>query len=47
MYVLNYVKLNEVCENKGLCAISQKCKSFCTKVLNYKCNSKFLLGVIV
>jgi hypothetical protein len=33
MYVLNYVKLSEVCENKGLCVISQKiqvllCKNF-------------------
>jgi hypothetical protein len=38
VYVLNYVKLSEVCENKGLCVISQKYKSFCAKVLNYKCN---------
>jgi hypothetical protein len=30
-----------VCENKGLCVISQKYKSFCAKVLNYKCNSHF------
>jgi hypothetical protein len=41
MYVLNYVKLSEVRENKGLCANSQKYKSFCEKVLNYKCNSHF------
>jgi hypothetical protein len=41
MYVLNYVKLSEGCENKGLCVISQKYKSFCAKVLNYKCNFHF------
>jgi hypothetical protein len=41
MYVLNYVELNEVCENKGLCVISQKYKSFCAKILNYKSNSHF------
>jgi hypothetical protein len=33
MSVLNYVKLSEVCENKGLCVISKKiqvllCKGF-------------------
>jgi hypothetical protein len=33
MDVLNYVKLSEVCENKVLCVISQKYKSFCAKVL--------------
>jgi hypothetical protein len=42
VYVLNYVKLSEVCENKGLCVISKKYKSFCAKVLNKNVSHHYL-----